>query len=155
TDIIFTASYESDELSIDEYNILKVQQVPLVAYMHKKHPLADSDEITLEDLRADPLLMVDDKSSPGYSNYIRHLFLERGIRPLIAQYAHDGGAHIGNVLLNKGILLASKSFLENSWEEQIARPLISGVSLSINAVWKRQNTNPVLMKFLQYIIEEM
>lgn len=155
TDIIFTTSYESDELSADEYNILMVDRVPLVAYMHKKHPLADAKEVTIEDLRAEPLLMVDDRSSSGYSGYIRHLFLDQNIRPLIAHYGHDGGAHIGSILLNKGILLASKYFLENSWEEQIARPLVSGVSLSVNAVWKKQNMNPVLMKFLKCITEEL
>lgn len=152
-DLVFTTSYASDEMSTSEYNILQVRQVPLVAYMHKNHPLAGKKQLEVEALRAEPLLMVDEQSSPGYCDYIRRLFLERDIRPLIAQYAHDGGAHIGNILLNKGVLLASQYFLENSWEEQIARPLVAGASLHVTAMWKKQSTNPVLMKFLQCITE--
>lgn len=151
-DLIFTTSYDCDQLSTNDYNILQVQKVPLVAYMHKKHPLANNDKVEVKDLRAEPLLMVDENSSPGYCNYIRQLFLEHDIRPLIAQYAHDGGAHIGSILINKGILLASQCFLENSWQDQIARPIVCDANLYINTIWKKQNTNPVLAKFLQHAI---
>lgn len=150
-DLIFTTSYECTNMSADEFNLMHVKQVPLTAYMHKAHPLAKKEYVDIEDLRSEPLLMVDEKSSPGYCDYVRRLFIENDIRPLIAQYAHDGGAHIGSILINKGILLASKYFLENSWEDQIARPQVRGAALHVTAIWKKQNTNPVLSKFLNSI----
>ena len=152
-DLIFTASYDCDRFSRDEYNLLNVQKVPLLAYMHKKHRLADKDIIEVEDLRAEPILMVDEKSSPGYWEYVRSLFFAKDIRPLIAQYANAGGAHIGSVLINKGILLASQYFLENSWTDQIARAPVRDANLYVTAIWKKQNNNPVLMKFLKSIME--
>ena len=154
-DLIFTMSYDCNQLSPDEYNFLQVQEVPMAAYMHKKHPLAGRKELEVEDLRAEPLLMVDQKSSPGYCAYVSKLFADHGIRPLVAQYAHNGGEHIGSVLLNKGILLASQYFLEHSWEGQIARAPIRDAKLYVTAIWKKQNTNPVLMKFLQNITEDI
>lgn len=154
-DLIFTMSYDCEQLSPDEYHFLPVQEVPMVAYMNKKHPLAGRAELEVEDLRAEPLLMVDQKSSPGYCACVNKLFTDHGIRPLVAQYAHDGGAHLGSVLLNKGILLASQYFLEHSWEDEIARVPIRDAKLYVTAIWKKQNTNPVLMKFLQNITEDI
>lgn len=152
-DLIFTTSYDCSQLSADDYNFMHLKQIPLVAYMHKNHPLAGKESLDVEDLRAEPLLMVDQKSSSGYYDFIRQLFLARNIRPLIAQYAHDGGEHIGSVLLGKGVLLASQYFLENSWEEQIARLPLNNVTLYVTAIWKKKNTNPALIKFLQCITE--
>lgn len=147
-DLIFTMSYDCDQFSSEQYNQLHVQPVPMVAYMQKNHPLAGRALLEVEDLRAEPLLMVDQKSSSGYGSYVHQLFQAHNIRPLIAHYANGGGAHIGNVLLNKGILLASQYFLENSWEDQIARVPIRGADLYVSAIWRKQNSNPVLHKFL-------
>jgi DNA-binding transcriptional LysR family regulator len=152
-DLIFTMSYDCDQLSTDEYNLLQLQKVPLVAYMSKNHHLAKKEMLEAEDLRAEPLLMVDEKSSPGYGNLVRRLLLEHDIRPLVAQYAHDGGAHIGSILINKGILLASQYFLENSWTDQIARPPINGADIYVTAIWKKQNASPVLKNLMKTIPE--
>lgn len=153
-DLIFTVSYDCNQFSSDEYHFLHLKKVPLLAYMSKNHPLAKKKILDIEDLRAEPLLMVDQESSSGYYDFIRQLFLNRNIRPLIAQYAHNGGEHIGSILFNKGILLASQCFLENSWEKQIARVPIKDVTVNITAIWKKRNTNPALMKFLQTIVNE-
>lgn len=152
TDLIFTMSYDCNLLSEEAYNILEISRVPLVAYMHKGHPLADRDGLAIEDLRAESILMVDRDSSSGYYEYICGLFHQQGLYPFITQYAHNGGAHIGNILLNKGILLASQYFLENSWEERIARVPVRDVGIYVCGIWKKKNENPVLIKFLQSIL---
>lgn len=152
TDLIFTMSYDHGQLHTEDYNILEISPVPLVAYMHKCHPLAKKDVLTIEDLRSESILMVDRGSSSGYFDYINGLFYEHGFYPFITQYAHNGGAHIGNILLNKGILLASQYFLENSWEDRISRVPVKNVEIYVCAVWKKKNENPVLIKFLQSIL---
>lgn len=155
SDLIFTMSYDCVQLPEDDYNILEVRQVPLVAYMHKSHPLADRKVLDMEDLQSESILMVNRESSSGYYDYICGLFQEKGLYPFITQYAHNGGAHIGNILLNKGILLASQYFLENSWEDRIARVPVRGGDIYVCAIWKIQNSNPVLIKFLQSILEHV
>ncbi len=114
-DVIFTISYDCDQFSSTDYCLMNVKRVPVVAYMNKQHRLAKRESITMEDLRPEPMLMVDQKSSTGYGAFVRNLFIKYKIRPVIAQYAHDGGEHIGSILINKGILLASAYFLGDSW----------------------------------------
>jgi DNA-binding transcriptional LysR family regulator len=150
-DVIFTISYDCDQFSSTDYCLMNVKRVPVVAYMNKQHRLAKRESITMEDLRPEPMLMVDQKSSTGYGAFVRNLFIKYKIRPVIAQYAHDGGEHIGSILINKGILLASAYFLGDSWSEEIARVPIEGEYVYVTAVWRRQNSNLVLMQFLKDI----
>jgi len=150
-DVIFTISYDCDQFSSADYCIMNVKRVPVLAYMNINHPLAQRDSITMEDLRPEPMLMVDQKSSTGYGSFVRNLFVKHKIRPVIAQYAHDGGEHIGSLLINKGVLLASAYFLGDSMRDAIARVPIEGEYIYVTAVWRRQNSNLVLMQFLKDI----
>ena len=150
-DLIFTTSYDSDQLSGGDFVMARVKKIPLMAYMHRSHRLAGRSEISIDELRAEPILMVDQKSSSGYSSYIRGLFAQKSIIPNIAQYASSGGAHIGSILLNRGVLLASQYFLENSWEDMIARVPILGAELYVVAIWRKENQNPMLIKFIDSV----
>ena len=148
-DVIFTASYDCDQFSPDDFSLLRVQKVPLIAYMSRDNHLASRESITMDDLRAEPMLMVDPKSSTGYGSYVRDIFIKHKIRPKIAQYAHDGGEHIGSILINKGVLLASEYFLANTLTDSIARIPVEGEYIYITAVWRKRNPSPVLNKFLE------
>ena len=154
-DMIFTMSYDCAVFHSGDYDILKVQKVPLMAHMYREHPLASKKSLAIEDLRGQPMLMVDQKSSSGYGEYVRGLFRKHNIRPVVAQYAHNGGEHIGNILINKGILLASGQFLQNSLNGQIVRVPIRDEELYVTAVWRKENRNLVLMKYLQMLAEEV
>ena len=138
-DIIFTMAYDSFSLSKEEYHILPIQRVPLVAYISRKNPLSQKTSISMRDMRSENMLMLDQKSSPGYCECIGQLFRTHNIRPLISQYAHNGREHVGNILLNKGILIASQYFLGNEFAEQIVPVIIEDAQSSVTAVWKKQS----------------
>ncbi len=150
-DLIFTVSYDCDQFSPENYNTLELLEIPVVAYMNKRHPLSGADELNMMDLRAQPMLMVDQKSSTGYGKFVRDLFIKYGIKPIISQYAHNGGEHIGSLLINKGVLIASQYFLENSFADEISRVIIEGETVNICAVWRRTNSNPALLKFVKML----
>lgn len=148
-DIIFTMAYESSHLSQKEYHIIPIQRVPLMAYVSRKNPLSMKEMITIEDLRPESMLMLDQKSAPSYHEYINQLFRMHNVRPLISQYAHNGREHIGNIMLNKGILIASQFFLVNEFSEQIAAVAIKDCETDITAIWKKKNSNSLIPYFLR------
>ena len=152
-DLILTTSYDCDRFSAEEFCIQPVLRVPVMVYMNRDNPLAELEEIGMEQLQGQPMLMVDQESSSGYGAFVAELFTRSGTRPRIAQYAHDGGEHIGSLLIGKGMLIATQSFLQNSFLEEIARVPIRGESASITAVWRRRNRNPVLEQFLALLPE--
>ena len=147
-DLIFTTSYDCDRFSPEEFCIRPVYRVPMMVYMSRDNPLAGLKELELSQLRDQPMLMVDQESSTGYGAYVTQLFARSGIRPKIGQYAHNGGEHIGSLLIGKGLLIATQSFLENAFEEEIARVPIRGENASITAVWRKRNTNPALAELI-------
>ena len=152
-DLIFTTSYDCDRFSSEEFCLRNVRRVPIVVYMNRDDPLAAMEEIDMDRLRGQPMLMVDQESSTGYGAFVTDLFARSGIRPRVGQYAHDGGEHIGSLLIGKGMLIATQSFLENTYLEEIARVPIRGEYARITAVWRKRNRNPLLEQFLSLLPE--
>jgi len=152
-DLIFTFSHIHGQAASDEYSVLTFLQVPLVAYMHRNHRLAGKKVLEVEDLQDVPLLTLEERASSYHIDHIRQLFLPRNIRPVIAKYADDVSDHFGNVLMNKGILLASQYLMGESWKEMIACSPIRDVYYELVAIWKTNNSNPALKIFLETLPE--
>lgn len=143
-DMAFTISYDTIELNPDEYETKELVQIPLVTVMNKKNRLSQKTIVTVNDLKAELLLMVNPKYSMGYSKCIEDLFATQNINPIVSQYAQSGGDHIGNLLLNKGVLIASQYFLESTWNDQLVQVPIADTCVSLVAVWKKNNINPAV-----------
>ncbi|SHJ59522.1 DNA-binding transcriptional regulator, LysR family [Parasporobacterium paucivorans DSM 15970] len=143
-DMAFSISYDMDSLYKDEYEYIDLVSIPLVAIMNRKNSLADHKKVTVRDLQAQDLLMVSPKYSIGYSECISKLFAAEGISPIISHYAQSGGDHIGNLLLNEGVLIASEYFMENSWKEQLVQVPIEGTCVSVVALWKKSKVNAAM-----------
>lgn len=150
-DIIFTMSYDCNAFTEKEYSITRLAPTHMAAYLNIKNPLAKKETLSVKDLQAEYLLMLDRKSSPGYCSYVNQLFNSQNIHPLISHYSHSGGEHIGNLILNKGILIASDLFMGDSWQDQIKKIPLENTKVYVNAIWKKQNTNPALKQFLKVI----
>ena len=102
----------------------------------------------MEDLRPEQMLMLDPNSCRGYMKYINGLFSSRHIDPLVYQYAISGREHLGNILLNRGILLASRNFLGGTYPDEVAAVEISDADLYLTAAWKKENRNPAVLMFV-------
>ena len=152
-DLIFTTSYDCDRFSPEEFCLRNIRRVPVVVYMSRDDPFAAMEEIDMAQLRGQPMLMVDQESSTGYGAFVTDLFNRSGIKPRVGQYAHDGGEHIGSLLIGKGMLIATQSFLDNTYTEEIARVPIRGEYAYITAVWRKRNRNPLLEQFLSLLPE--
>jgi len=151
-DIIFTTSYDCFQYDEETYNIFFVDQVPLIACISRDNPLSEKESIAVEDLAEEPILMLNYTASPGYSNYVNSIFKKHSIRPVIGPYANTGIEHIGNVLLDKGILFASSYLLQDSQKKDIAQIPVENEFLHIVAISKKDNKSLVLGEFLKYIL---
>ncbi len=147
-DVMLTASYDSTQFSSDSYRKVTLQSIPLMVYMNAAHPLSSKDSIDVQDLKTQAILTLDQKSSENYSIYISNLFKSNGIRPFIAQYAGNGREHLGNLLLDRGVLIASKYFLGNEFDGQIVAVPLNGYEVQIDAIWKSNTSNMIIDKFI-------
>ncbi len=148
-DLMLTSSYDATQFSSDDYRVVTLKRVPMMIYMNKEHRLADRASLQVSDLRAESILTLDQKSSEDYSMYISSLFKSNGIRPFVTQYAQNGREHLGNLLLNRGILIASEYFLGNEFQDSIVSIPLEDHFIDINAVWKTNSRNVIIHKFLK------
>lgn len=148
-DIAFTTSYEATSFLNSGFECAKLSETALVACINRRNPLASRTSISISDLKKENILMLYPNDSPGYCEYVNSLFAQNSIHPLISHYAHNGGDHIGNLLLNEGILLASKNFLADSWAEQIAQVPVKDNHIDIIAIWKKDNPNHIIKQFME------
>lgn len=148
-DIAFTTSYDATSFLNNSFEWKTLIETELVVCMNKENLLASRTDISIDDLKKEHILMLYSKDCPGYCEYVNSLFAQNDIHPLISHYAHNGGDHIGNLLLNEGVLFASKNFLGNSWADQIAQVPIREKKVEILALWKKDNSNHVIKQFLE------
>ena len=150
-DLVFTMEY--DNKSFLETNISSTRLFPaqVMAYMSVENPLAKKKLLHVKDLQSQNMLMLHDYSSSGYNEFVRQIFQTEKIRPIISHYASSGRAHIANLIFDRGVLIASNYFLKNEFDGQIVGVPIDGVETYITAIWKKDNTNPVIPRLLSEI----
>ena len=124
-------------------------EAQMMAYMNRMHPLAGRESITIRDLQSEEMLLLYDHSSSGYNEFVNRLFRQEKIRPLVSQYAASGRAHLVNLMFGRGILIASRFFLGEEYQNQICAVPIEGLQTYITAVWKKDHPNPVIPMVLQ------
>ncbi len=155
TDLIFTMEYDNISFLKTEISSARLCEAQMMAYMNTEHPLAGRESISVKDLQSEEMLFLYDQSSSGYNEFINRLFLQEKIRPLVSQYAASGRAHLVNLLFGRGILIASRYFLEETYQDQISAVPIEDAKTYITAVWKQDNPNPVIPMILQWVSTEI
>lgn len=143
-DIIFTLEYDNVSFLKTAISSTRLRKSKIMVYMSKEHPLADRDQLRISDLQSSEILMLHEHSSSGYNEFVRQIFHQEKIRPLISQYAANGREHLANLIFNRGVLIASEHFLDDEYLEQIRSIPLEGASTYITAVWDKDNSNQVI-----------
>lgn len=153
-DLIFTTSYDCRQFTRDEYNCFKVLNTSLVIYLSENNPFASKKSVTIEDLKDTPILMLHSDSPGGYADYVNKMFSRHNLKPTIGKYANTGYEHVGNLMMDNGVLFASNFFMNCDQREGIKKVPIEGENLSICAISKKNNKSLVLAEFLKYILSD-
>ena len=103
-------------------------------------------------LKDHPVLFLNNTESPGYNTYVKKLFENHGIRPIIGSYADTGLEHIANISLDKGILFVSQYFMNQISNNNFVQIPVKDEYLHIVIVSKKENKSLVLGEFLKYIL---
>ena len=147
-DMIFTMEYDNNSFLETSIESLQLCPAQIMVYVSVDNPLSKKEFLEIEDLRSQEMLMLYDTSSAGYNDFVLDLFRSKNIRPLISQYASSGREHIANILFDHGALIASRFFLDNEYKDFIRAVPLKGIQTYVTAVWKKNNSNPVLPMLL-------
>ncbi len=119
--------------------------------MSKKHPLADQ-ELTLENIRHEKIVVLDEKDYPGNARLIRELFHAAGIDIQISSRQFKTPEGIASFYREAdGILLTDRYFLfEDSTLPMVRKPL-DGIRNGIICGWDPENGSRYLKNLLKQL----
>lgn len=136
----------------DDYAAWSVRRYPLLAVFRQEHPLASLEMLRAQDLASYPCVAYKAKIETELHTAAEHFFMKAGFHPKVAFASESteanlvaAGAGLGYVLLPGFIadrILPGSSLVTRGiigYEEEI----------TIGAVRKKDNTDPLLRRFLE------
>lgn len=117
----------------------------------KSHPLATRTPIHLESLSAEPMIAISPSLSKGAYNNIVQFCERHGISPSETIYVNT----IQNILLKVeaglGFSVLDENCISNSNTAVLSMPFQKTDPLNLIAVWKKDNLNPVIPLFMNFL----
>lgn len=129
-------------------------QEPLVAVLPSTHSLVNQEQVSLKDLKDEPLIM-DTRRFEGWSGIGDFLLQDAQFQPKIIQSASDSRLILSFVASGLGISILPASISKNAIRPEIAyRPIVPAIVMaSLAAVWSGQNKRTVIAPFLEHLRE--
>ncbi len=128
-----------------ELMIETVMEEPVIVALPDLHPLAAHTELTLEDLRGQPLVLLSRTGAPGLRAALEGAI---GNEDDIVQEAVEMQTLIGLVAAGVGLSLVPQSVRLLMRQGVSYRPLAGDLGVRLEMAWRKSDESPLLAKFL-------
>ncbi|MCM8711201.1 LysR substrate-binding domain-containing protein [Clostridium sp. SYSU_GA19001] len=144
-DIVFTLSFELDNvLGVLSDEIYKVNSSIV---MSSQHPMASSEHLSLEDVKAEDFVLISRDESPKGFDSVIAVCRKHGFTPNVVKQLPNVESLLLSVELGLGITILDSSVrIHNKNELKFYK--IEDDSMSIVIAWKRENLNPAVSLFV-------
>lgn len=149
-DLIFTMSFEWDEsLGIIWEPVLKADACIL---MSSFHPLADRENLTLEELKNEDFVLISREESPhGFDGVIK-LCQNHGFSPNVVKQLPNVESLLLSVESGIGVSIFDSTIrLHNNSNFKLFK--IADDQVEIGMAWKKENLNPAIPLFVKNVLE--
>jgi DNA-binding transcriptional LysR family regulator len=138
-----------------DLNVLPIIEESLVIAMPAAHPLATKQQIAVTDLATEKLILPSIDEFPFYQEFI--LYCERaGFQPqIVREVKATWLITILSLVVAKVGVAILPSNVQNLQRQGVVYRTIQSVNLNrqISAIWRRDNSSPVLHQFIQTVRE--
>ncbi len=115
---------------------------------HRSHPLSEKKEISISELKEEPMIMLrEEKSELGY-NKVMESFLSHGFLPNVSSQADSVAGALTAVSCNLGCAILTDSLKRLAGEEITFVPVKNAPKCKHWIVWKKENFNDTIAKFI-------
>ncbi len=137
-----------------EFSVLRVveDRLMLVSSAESRLP----EKLTLKQSRNEPFVLISEHRSPGFHGHVLQLCAKHGFHPRIVQQVTDFRTALALVRAGMGVSVIPQSFCD---------PPITGIRYhalrdadarwSVGAAWRKEDTNPLLHRFLSLLRSEL
>lgn len=131
-----------------------ILQEPFVVVLPETHPLANQPSLALPALANESFILVSRHLEPGYYDQCISLFQHAGFSPKVVQKASQKQTILGLVSAGMGVSLAPASIRNIRRTGVVYTELNTSMSqVELAAVWRQDESSPVLRTFLEVIRE--
>lgn len=131
-----------------------IQKLSCTLCLPKAHPLAEKQEIHIEDLQDEPFVFITRNVWPALYDTILSLCREAGFSPRIVQEATEYQTVMGFVAAGIGITVIPVSANKLYQTEVVYKEIYDTNFVAEMAVaYRKTNSNPELLEFLKIAIE--
>lgn len=116
------------------------------------HPLDVEAFTSLEQLKSEPFILFEEKYSRSYFQKVMQLFDENGFQPITAHYTVQANTIYRLVENHLGVSIVPTA-LKDGYDMKIKFIELDQTALrtTLQVVWNKQNTNPVMRHVLDYL----
>lgn len=134
---------------VKEFHSEMLYEDDMVAVLPKDHPMAFHDSISLEQLAAESLILLDE----GEHSLPMNMFQQYGLNPKVEYTVYDDYSILAMVQQGLGVSLLYRKAIEGFEENVVLLPVKEGLNRSIGLAWKNWETLPLASrKFGEFMI---
>ena len=128
----------------------------LLLAVPKGHPLTKRERVRLRDLQNMPFIWFQRSANPSFDDQMMQACARGGLRaPRIVQEAQDRDTQLGLVQCRIGIAWLNESMRWHCPRGIVLLPVVDmKVRLVFNLIWKKDNSSPLLQKFVAQVKAE-
>ena len=150
-DVLFTLEFELE--GHDDWNSVILFQQPGAIVLSRSHPLADRDDLTIEDFRNEPFVVISRENSPGGHDLLLKQCAECGFTPNIVRETATTESLFLCVEMGMGIAILDRNTrLERNDTLRII-DIPGSRAAGLVAVWRKDNRNPMVPALIHALTE--
>ncbi len=149
-DVIFSIYYDFEEKEMEQIQWKMFGKTPHCACMRKSNPLAQKEELTMDELKQSDFICISPQYLPEYANMIQALCLPFGFSPNITNYVSSANSLTLNIRTDRDVFICDKYYADLNDKEHCRIPIL-GTQSGIVMAWRKDNPKPYLDAFVQEI----
>lgn len=148
-DVLFTLEFELE--GRDDWESVILFQQPGAIVLSRSHPLADRDDLTIEDFRNEPFVAISRENSPGGYNLLLKQCAECGFTPNIVRETATTESLFLCVEMGIGVAILDRNTrLERNTALRII-DIPGSRAAGLAAVWRKDNRNPMVPALIEML----
>ena len=146
-DVLFTLEFELE--GRDDWESVILFQQPGAIVLSRSHPLADRDNLTIEDFRNEPFVAISRENSPGGYDLLLKQCAECGFTPNIVRETATTESLFLCVEMGMGVAILDRNTrLERNTALRII-DIPGSRAAGLAAVWRKDNRNPMVPALIE------
>jgi DNA-binding transcriptional LysR family regulator len=131
--------------SIDGLDLLELWSEPLVALVSRRHPLAESDRLSIRELATFPVISNLADRNPWAREQMARMFAAAGAEPLVGPAYKTLREAVALVASSQAWMLVRRSVAEQERSAPVvSRPLVDAAAVGrVSLAWRPVDTGPV------------